>query len=321
MEVAELGVYELCKIISVNGNKKLDVKAIGSYFIELGTVLYHFMQTYNFFHRDLHIGNVLFHCMGDRSIIDNAFKILDNSASSKEDVLASIQTIQEMSSSGEIAVKLIDFGMACITIDGVQYSLYNNQCKSYDLLIYTISFLEGIYMKYQKFFSQSMNILLNNLVTSSSTGKVSINVYLKLNRIREKALEAYLQTEQSKLEEAKALAEGKPYIPIPKTNKYRRYLFHYVYMNYMLLYKGTIWALPYDPRGGTTTLLEELGADHFFDRFLPNLFANFWIEAYNEAVAVDELEAAKAMISSAGGRRKLSRRKKRKLRRKTRRTK
>jgi len=73
-------------------------------FQELGTMLEYFMDTYGFFHRDLHGGNIMF---------DNAGNI-----------------------------KLIDFGMSCVQVDGSQYSVNNDECMSFDLFILITYLLE-----------------------------------------------------------------------------------------------------------------------------------------------------------------------------------
>lgn len=89
---------------------------------KLSYILNYFRETYSFYHRDLHIGNIMF---------------------SSDDTL-----------------KLIDFGMSCLTLEGVTYSLLEENivtkpiagtklvpkirsytCFSYDLLIFFANFL------------------------------------------------------------------------------------------------------------------------------------------------------------------------------------
>lgn len=73
-------------------------------FQELGTMLEYFMDTYGFFHRDLHGGNIMFDSSGN--------------------------------------IKLIDFGMSCINVNGIQYSVNNDECMSFDLFILVTYLLE-----------------------------------------------------------------------------------------------------------------------------------------------------------------------------------
>lgn len=73
-------------------------------FQELGIMLEYFMNTYGFFHRDLHGGNVMFDSAGN--------------------------------------IKLIDFGLSCMKADGIQYSVKNNECMSSDLFILITYLLE-----------------------------------------------------------------------------------------------------------------------------------------------------------------------------------
>jgi hypothetical protein len=73
-------------------------------FQEIGAILEYFMDTYGFFHRDLHGGNIMF----------------DNSGN----------------------IKLIDFGMSCIDVNGIQYSVNNDDCMSFDLFVLITYLLE-----------------------------------------------------------------------------------------------------------------------------------------------------------------------------------
>lgn len=73
-------------------------------FQDLGAMLEYFMDTYGFFHRDLHGGNIMFDTDGN--------------------------------------IKLIDFGMSCINVDGIQYSVNNDECMSFDLFILVTYLLE-----------------------------------------------------------------------------------------------------------------------------------------------------------------------------------
>jgi serine/threonine protein kinase len=73
-------------------------------FEELGSMLQYFMDTYGFFHRDLHGGNIMFDALGN--------------------------------------IKLIDFGMSCISVNGIQYSVNNDECMSFDIFILITYLLE-----------------------------------------------------------------------------------------------------------------------------------------------------------------------------------
>jgi serine/threonine protein kinase len=89
----------------VNSLASTDVSGkIITKFQDLGVMLEYFMETYGFFHRDLHGGNIMFDTRGN--------------------------------------IKLIDFGLSCIKVDSVQYSVKNNDCMSSDLFILITYLLE-----------------------------------------------------------------------------------------------------------------------------------------------------------------------------------
>ncbi len=104
-----------------------------------------FNDDYNFYHNDLHGSNIM-------------FDELDNP-------------------------QLIDFGMSCITFNGITYTSKPAKiCKSYDMLILITSLLEDEErsrnkMK-QKFSDELYNILLNsyNIIINETTGE-KINIY------------------------------------------------------------------------------------------------------------------------------------------------
>lgn len=75
---------------------------------QLGNALSYFSDTYGFKHRDLHSGNVMVNVMGGAG-------------------------------GGGLIIKIIDFGQACITINGVTYARDPHPCVSYDLLIFMAS--------------------------------------------------------------------------------------------------------------------------------------------------------------------------------------
>jgi len=90
---------------------------------QLGATLDYFQQEYGFYHCDLHTDNVMF------------------------------------TDSGEI--KIIDFGMSCITDGGTVYSVNNRVCQSWDLLIYLLHLM----FTYDRFV---YNPIFNRLCTSGA---------------------------------------------------------------------------------------------------------------------------------------------------------
>lgn len=106
--------------ITAGGDFKMS--GLSPYWAQLGTVLGGLKRKYNFSHRDLHTGNVMFQADG--------------------------------------TLVLIDFGFSCMTISGVTYSVLtdnilpagsntlvpvkvNAPCESYDILIYLTAFAQG----------------------------------------------------------------------------------------------------------------------------------------------------------------------------------
>lgn len=106
--------------ITAGGDFKMS--ALAPYWAQLGTVLHGLKRKYNFSHRDLHTGNVMFQADG--------------------------------------TLVLIDFGLSCMTINDITYSVLtdnilpsgsktlvpktvNAPCESYDILIYLTSFAQG----------------------------------------------------------------------------------------------------------------------------------------------------------------------------------
>jgi len=277
MELAEMTMQQLCEKLSNDGATPLDVDILGRYFVELGTILEHFFTTYHFTHRDLHMGNVMFHTM--------------SSSASEQD----------------IAVKLIDFGRACLVLDGVKYSLDNDVCLSYDLLIFILSFMEFLYIPHMAYFAPSTMYTLSDLVTSKSTK--SVNLYFALKDVRNAILQDYLQTPESKAAEAAAAAAGIPYVARPTDPRYKRAIFHYVYYNQFSekAYPYTVWSLPFHTSQPVKSFLEKLSDDDFFDQFLPGQFTTFWKAAITQ----------KALTSTAGGRRRRGRRMSKRQKRQT----
>lgn len=106
----------------ISADGELKMSALSPYWAQLGTVLYGLKRKYNFSHRDLHTGNVMFQADG--------------------------------------TVVLIDFGFSCMTVGGVTYSVLTENilpagskalvpgkvdapCQSYDILIYLTAFAQG----------------------------------------------------------------------------------------------------------------------------------------------------------------------------------
>jgi serine/threonine protein kinase len=109
-------------IDKITAGGEFKMSALSPYWTQLGTVLQGLKRKYNFSHRDLHTGNVMFQADG--------------------------------------TLVLIDFGFSCMTVGGVTYSVLtenilpvgskalvpgkvNAPCESYDILIYLTSFAQG----------------------------------------------------------------------------------------------------------------------------------------------------------------------------------
>lgn len=93
---------------------------------ELGATLDYFQQEYGFYHCDLHTENVMF--------------------------------------TGAGQIKIIDFGMSCITDSGVVYSVKDRVCQSWDLLIYVLHLISKNYIPlYNPIFNRLCSSGANNL--------------------------------------------------------------------------------------------------------------------------------------------------------------
>lgn len=93
---------------------------------ELGAILDDLKNTYGFYHCDLHTDNVMFTDAGQ--------------------------------------IKIIDFGMSCITDAGVVYSVKDRVCQSWDLLIYVLHLISVDYIPlYNPIFNRLCSSGANNL--------------------------------------------------------------------------------------------------------------------------------------------------------------
>jgi serine/threonine protein kinase len=149
MEVVSKSIDKLLQELSSGGKKPITYKQIKPVLQSLGTILTYFEKNYNFHHRDLHTGNVMF--------------------------------------DGSNAIKLIDFGRSCLQLKqgkaAVTYSVVRDNvviqpelgtriaaqvrgspCESYDLLIFMIALLEYDSDK----FDGPAQAKLGELVTQSS---------------------------------------------------------------------------------------------------------------------------------------------------------
>lgn len=109
---------------------------------KLSSVVSYFRTTYTFYHHDLHTENIMF--------------------------------------SSDGTIKLIDFGMSCITFHGIQYSCIEDmalsieseprECYSYDLLIFISSFLTAYGPKHS---TRNLYMFLHSLLYT----KNGVNLY------------------------------------------------------------------------------------------------------------------------------------------------
>ena len=104
----------------------LSKRQVANIIIQLIDTLSYFYTKYGFVHRDLHQLNVMFDEEG--------------------------------------RIKIIDFGLSCLSVKGHLYSVTNNECASYDLFTYITSLLE-----YQKstFSKEAEHALLTTMQTET----------------------------------------------------------------------------------------------------------------------------------------------------------
>jgi serine/threonine protein kinase len=125
---------------------------------QLATILEYFRMTYGFYHRDLHVGNVMFH--------DMTAELAGAAAGAPipADLLP-----------GNRRIKIIDFGMACMKPKGRVFSVEGGGCISIDLLIYITSLFD-----YRDMFDAESITFLNGLFTKEIEG-ITYNLYNMIN--------------------------------------------------------------------------------------------------------------------------------------------
>lgn len=114
------------KQLKTSGNSKLDIVDIAPVLIQLGTLLKDLHDVYGFYHRDLHAGNIMFNVDG--------------------------------------ALNIIDFGKACLVINGVTYALPGGPCRSWDLLILLIYLIQYS----AQMFHSSAILMFRDILTSTN---------------------------------------------------------------------------------------------------------------------------------------------------------
>ena len=115
------------KQLKTIGDSKLDIVDIAPVFIQLGLLLKDLHDVYGFYHRDLHAGNIMFNEAG--------------------------------------ALNIIDFGKACLVVNGVTYALPGGgPCRSWDLLI----LLTYLIQYSSQMFHDSVILMFRDLLTSTN---------------------------------------------------------------------------------------------------------------------------------------------------------
>ena len=125
---------------------------------KLAIILEHLRTTYGFYHRDLHVGNVMFH--------DMTAELAGAAAGTPipADLLP-----------GNRRIKIIDFGQACMKPRGNTFSVEGSDCISIDLLIYATSLFD-----YRDMFDAESITFLNGLFTKEIDG-ITYNLYTMMN--------------------------------------------------------------------------------------------------------------------------------------------
>ena len=114
------------KQLKTSGDSKLDIVDVAPMFIQLGLLLKDLHDAFGFYHRDLHAGNIMFNETG--------------------------------------ALNIIDFGKACLVVNGVTYALPGGPCRSWDLLILLTYLLQ---YNYHLFHTSVLN-MFRELLTSTN---------------------------------------------------------------------------------------------------------------------------------------------------------
>jgi len=114
------------KQLKTKGVFKLNLEDITPIFVQLGSLLNELQTKYEFYHRDLHGGNIMFNENGNLNIID--------------------------------------FGKACLTINGITYSIDKGNCISWDLLILFTYLLQREYAAFNK----DVLDIFRNILTSAN---------------------------------------------------------------------------------------------------------------------------------------------------------
>ena len=101
MEAVDMTLAQYLDLLADRSeDKKIHTAYLAYILAQVANVLDYFKKTYRFYHNDLHSNNVM-------------IRLLDN---------------------GQYMIKFIDFGMSCITIEGITYT-FVKECKPYELLL------------------------------------------------------------------------------------------------------------------------------------------------------------------------------------------
>lgn len=148
---------------------RVPLDGVAPYFAQLGKLLYSLQRKFAFAHHDLHIGNIL---MKPATAAATATAISGGGSAA---TAITGPTAPPVASPHDIIV-LIDFGMSCVTIEGITYALHEGNilpanakalipsavgkpCESYDLPMFLVSFAES----YGVTMSDEDNVKLSSL--------------------------------------------------------------------------------------------------------------------------------------------------------------